>query len=60
MGESLSTKDEKRCRSLRKTHAKLADENHNDPREAALISLTADSLTEDRPRETMTAISDGR
>ena len=58
MGESLRTKDKNRCKSLRKTQEKLADENHNDPREAALISLTADSLTEDRPREN--AISDGR
>ena len=38
----------------------LADENHDDPREPLLRSLTADSLTEDRRRQTMTAISDDR
>ena len=51
MGESSKTNDENSSKCLRKVHKKLANEfDFNDPCEPALISLTADSLTERPPK----------
>ena len=58
MGESSKPNNENHSKHLKKTHKNLADKNHNDPREPALMILTADSLNEDGPREVMTAIRD--
>ena len=56
MGESHC--NENHSKRLRKACENLADESHIDPLEPALMSLTADSLTEDHLREVMTAIND--